>query len=105
TLAGAAVGTRPPVAGGVVGGHMKRFHWVPPVISSSVAVIGLFIGAIPCHSRRSPPAPSVVAASGMSCGVLRKFSRSRKIAYGEPNRNGSTRPAKVLFRPTEVIIE
>src|SRR5699024_3522085 len=104
-LAVATVSTLHSCEGAMISGHMKLFHCVTTVISSSVAMIGLFIGTITCHSRRSTPAPSIVAASRMSCGVLRKFSRSRKIAYGEPNRNGSTRPAKVFFRPTEVIIE
>src|SRR5699024_110374 len=35
----------------------------------------------------------------------RKFSRSRKIAFGEPNMNGTSSPAKVFFSPSEVIIE
>src|SRR5699024_10289334 len=104
-LAVATVSTLHSSEGAMISGHMKLFHCVTTVISSSVAMIGLFIGTITCHSRRSTPAPSIVAASRMSCGVLRKFSRSRKIAYGEPNRSGSTRPAKVFCRPTEDIIE
>src|SRR5699024_2043492 len=92
-------------AGAMISGHMKLFHWLTTVISSSVAMIGLFIGTITCHSRRSTPAPSMVAASSTSAGVERQFSRSRQIACGEPNMNGPTSPANVFFSPRAVIIE
>ncbi|GAB4714023.1 hypothetical protein MOKP123_34160 [Mycobacterium avium subsp. hominissuis] len=35
---------------------------------------------------------------------MRKCSRSRKIAYGEPNMNGSTNAQNVLRRPSWAII-
>ena len=36
--------------------------------------------------------------------MLRKCSRSRKIAYGEPNRNGNTNAQNVFRRPACAII-
>ena len=34
----------------------------------------------------------------------RKYSRNRKIAYGEPNRNGNTNAQNVFRRPSSAII-
>src|SRR5690606_1431242 len=90
--------------GAMTSGHMKLFHWLTTVMSSSVARIGLFIGTITCHSRRITPAPSIRAASSTSDGVDRTCSRSRKIAEGEPNMNGTTSPAKLFLSPSDVII-
>src|SRR5699024_7439102 len=70
-------------------GHMKLFQCVTTVISTSVTMIGRFSGTTRCHSSRSVPAPSIRIASISSLGTPRKFSRSRKIAYGEPSTNGS----------------
>ena len=36
--------------------------------------------------------------------MMRKCSRSKKIAYGEPNMNGSTNAQNVLRRPSWAII-
>ena len=44
------------------------------------------------------------AALIRSAGMVRKYSRSRKIAYGEPNMNGNTSAQKVLRRPASAIM-
>ena len=36
--------------------------------------------------------------------MVRKYSRSRKIAYGEPNMKGSTNAQNVFRRPASAII-
>ena len=54
---------------------------------------------------RQVPAPSMRIASMSSCGTCRNCSRKRNTAYGEPNRNGSTRPQNEPPRPTSLIMK
>ena len=83
---------------------MKLFHCETTVISVRVARIGLLAGNTTCTITSRVLAPSMRAAFSRSLGIERKYSRSRKIAYGEPNRNGSTNAQNVLRRPTSAII-
>ena len=85
-------------------GHMKLFHCDTTVISASVTRIGLLAGTTTCSRTSSVLAPSMRAALIRSAGMARKCSRSRKIAYGEPNMNGNTSAQKVLRRPASAII-
>ena len=100
----ATVSTRhwPPLV--ITSGHMKLFHCETTVISVSVARIGLLAGSTTCTSTSRVLAPSRWAALIRSPGIERKYCRSRKIAYGEPNTNGSTRAQKVLRRPSSAIM-
>src|SRR5271156_2185422 len=100
----ATVSTRhlPPLV--ITSGHMKLFHCETTVISVRAARTGLLDGITTCTIRSSVFAPSRRAALIKSFGIMRKCSRSRKIAYGEPNMKGSTSAQNVLRRPTWAII-
>jgi hypothetical protein len=89
---------RPPLV--ITSGHMKLFHCETTVISVSVARMGLLAGITTCTITSRVLAPSSRAALSRSAGMDRKYSRSRKIAYGEPNRNGSTSAQNVLRSPS-----
>lgn len=93
TVTGAQVG--PEV---ITSGHMNEFQWVTTVMSTRVTMIGRFSGTTSDHSRRGVPAPSIRIASTSSVGIERKFSRGRKIAYGDPSTKGITSAQKVLRR-------
>ena len=88
----------------ITSGHMKLFHCETTVISASVARIGLLAGTTTCTMTSRVLAPSIRAALRRSLGIARKYSRNRKIAYGEPNINGSTSAQNVLRRPSSAII-
>src|SRR4051794_5254578 len=83
---------------------MKLFHCDTTVISASVTRIGRLAGRTTWKMTSNVLAPSVRAALIKSSGMDRKYSRSRKIAYGEPNMKGSTNAQKVLRRPASAII-
>ena len=68
----------------ITSGHRKLFQCVTTVMIASVARIGRLTGTTTCHRMRRVPAPSSLAASSRSPGMPRKYSRSRKIAYGLP---------------------
>ncbi|SKW39294.1 Uncharacterised protein [Mycobacteroides abscessus subsp. abscessus] len=89
----------------ITNGHMKLFHCDTTVIRVSVIRIGRLTGTTTCHRMSSVLAPSRRAARIRSSGMVRKCSRSKKIAYGEPNMNGMTNAQKVFRRPTWVSIK
>jgi hypothetical protein len=61
-------------------GHMKLFHCETTVIRVSVTRIGLLAGITTCTSTSRVLAPSRRAALIKSAGMVRKYSRSKKIA-------------------------
>src|ERR1700712_5453506 len=83
---------------------MKLFHCDTAVIRARVTRIGRLAGSTTCTMTSMVVAPSIRAALMRSVGMVRKYSRSRKIAYGEPNMNGSTKAQNVFRRPTWAII-
>ena len=85
-------------------GHMKLFHCDTTVINASVTRIGRLAGTTTCTMTSSVLAPSTRAALIRSAGMARKYSRSRKIAYGEPNMNGNTNAQNVFRSPASAII-
>src|SRR6476660_7778307 len=85
-------------------GHMKLFHCDTTVISASVSRIGRLAVTTTCTMTVSVFAPSTRAALIRSAGIVRKYSRSKKIAYGEPNMNGNTNAQNVLRKPASAII-
>src|ERR1700738_4016228 len=97
-------GTIATVAAAITSGHMKLFHCDTTVINANVTRIGRLAGITTWTMTSSVLAPSTRAALTRSAGMVRKYSRSRKIAYGEPNMNGSTNAQNVLRRPTSAII-
>src|SRR5262249_20400642 len=82
----------------ITNGHMKLFHCDTTVISVKAARTGRLDGITTCTITSKVLAPSRRAALIKSFGMMRKCSRSRKIAYGEPNTNGSTSAQNVLRR-------
>ena len=88
----------------ITSGHMKLFHCETTVIRVNVASTGRLAGITTCRITSSVLAPSRRAALIKSFGMSRKCSRSRKIAYGEPNMKGSTNAQNVLRRPSWAII-
>src|SRR5579884_4062782 len=88
----------------ITSGHMKLFHCDTTVISINVTRIGLLDGTTTCTIVSSVFAPSRRAALSRSLGIDLKCSRSKKIAYGEPNRNGKTSAQNVFRRPICAII-
>src|ERR1700756_788421 len=85
-------------------GHMKLFHCETTVMSVSVAMIGLLTGTTTCTRTSRVFAPSRRAALIRSAGIVRKYSRNRKIAYGDPKTNGNTSAQNVLRSPACAII-
>lgn len=88
----------------ITNGHMKLFHCETTVIIAKAARTGRLLGITTCTITSKVLAPSRRAALIKSSGMRRKCSRSRKIAYGEPNINGSTNAQNVLRRPSWAII-
>ena len=78
---------------------MKLFHCETTVISASVTRIGRLGGQH--HVHDDVQRVGAVDAGGVDQvgGMVRKCSRSRKIAYGEPNMNGNTNAQNVFRRP------
>src|SRR5271155_4669472 len=84
---------------------MKWCHCDTTVISISVTSTGRLDGTTTCTMTSSVLAPSRYAALIRSSGIARKYWRSRKIPYGEPNTNGNTNAQNVLRNPSWAIIK
>jgi hypothetical protein len=59
--------------------------------------VGLPRGTKTCHKNRSPPHPSITAASSRARGICRKVCRRRKVPYPEAKK-GSIIATLVLRR-------
>lgn len=64
----------------ITNGHMKLFHCETTVISARAARTGRLDGITTCTISSSVLAPSRRAALTKSFGIMRKCSRSKKIA-------------------------
>src|ERR1700761_5437965 len=88
----------------ITNGHMKLFHCETTVISVSAASTDLLDGITTWVITSKVLAPSRRAALIKSFGMVRKCSRSKKIAYGEPNTKGITSAQNVFRKPSWAII-
>lgn len=61
-------------------GHMKLFHCETTVINANVTSTGRLAGSTTCTITSRVLAPSRRAARIRSVGMVRKYSRSRKVA-------------------------